>query len=206
MERVGWNQFWNYKWCHIQTMLMTSLIFCFFWKVLSLCSIPTKFHCCQTPNGRVKLGGGGLFAPPSIIGVSGTLSKIGLMRTQNMELKKLLHKSNRLCMCRINPIIIHCFVSALDWCIPEKIEKGHSSQFCELFLMVWIIFNQNNHQIETFFSYMKTLRVKHKILPSPLATFVWLTFDGPISKLFLMAWCIVIPNIILSSQTVVILH
>ena len=36
----------------------------FFFKVLSLYSIPTKFHCCQTPNGRVKLGGGGLFCPP----------------------------------------------------------------------------------------------------------------------------------------------
>ena len=32
--------------------------FCFF-KVLDLYFIPTKFHCCQTPNGRVKLGGGG---------------------------------------------------------------------------------------------------------------------------------------------------
>ena len=43
-------------------------------KVPGLYSIPTKFHSCQTPNCRVKLGG----LPPSIIGVSRTLSKIGL--------------------------------------------------------------------------------------------------------------------------------
>ena len=43
-----------------------------FFLVLSLYSIPTEFHCCQTPNGRVKL------PTLSIIGVSRTLSKIGL--------------------------------------------------------------------------------------------------------------------------------
>ena len=41
---------------------MTSLCFWLFWKVLDLYCIPTKFHCCQTPNGRVNLGG--LFCPP----------------------------------------------------------------------------------------------------------------------------------------------
>ena len=46
-----------------------------------LYSVPTKFHCCQTPNGRVKLGeGGGLSCPLSIIGVSRTLSKKGQVR------------------------------------------------------------------------------------------------------------------------------
>ena len=41
---------------------MTLPIFCCcFWYVVGLYSIPGKFHCCQTPNGRVKLGGGGLF-------------------------------------------------------------------------------------------------------------------------------------------------
>ena len=50
-----------------------------FFKVLGLYSIPTKFHCCQTPNGRAKLGGGGgASCTPSIIGLSRTLSKIGL--------------------------------------------------------------------------------------------------------------------------------
>ena len=30
--------------------------------------IPTKFHCCQTPNGRVNLGGGGGdFLPPLLV-------------------------------------------------------------------------------------------------------------------------------------------
>ena len=35
--------------------------FLLFRNVLGLYSIPTKFHCCQMPNGRVKLGG--FFAP-----------------------------------------------------------------------------------------------------------------------------------------------
>ena len=45
-------------------------------------------------------------------------------------------------------IVIDCFVS-LDWYI---LKKPESSQFCELFLMVWFIFNQQNHQIQKFFS------------------------------------------------------
>ena len=36
--------------------------FLLFWKVLGLYSIPTKLHCFQTPNGRVKPGGA--FLPP----------------------------------------------------------------------------------------------------------------------------------------------
>ena len=42
---------------------MTSLIFLVVLKVLGLYCIPTKFHCSQRPNGRVKLGGG-FIAPP----------------------------------------------------------------------------------------------------------------------------------------------
>ena len=38
--------------------------FCFFLKSSCLYSIPTKFHCCQTPNARVKLRGGVAFLPP----------------------------------------------------------------------------------------------------------------------------------------------
>ena len=47
----------------------------------------------------------------------------------------------------------------------EKPEKGLCSLSCELFLMAWLIFNQNYHRIETFFSYMKILKVMHKIPP-----------------------------------------
>ena len=41
--------------------------FLLFSKVIGLYSNPTKFHCCQIPNGRVKPGGGdGAFCPPSV--------------------------------------------------------------------------------------------------------------------------------------------
>ena len=80
-------------------------------------------------------------------------------------------------MSRNSPVVIDSFVS-LDWCILEKPERGRSSQFCELFLMV-THFNQHN-QIKTFFSHTKIVRVRHKI---PMATFVHLIFDGPMSKI-----------------------
>ena len=48
--------------------------FLLFWKVLGLCCIPTLFHCCQTPNGRVNLGGG----EGGAFWVAQTPSKIGL--------------------------------------------------------------------------------------------------------------------------------
>ena len=38
-------------------------------KVLGLYCIPIKFHCSQTPNGRVNLGGGGAFLPSVQYGV-----------------------------------------------------------------------------------------------------------------------------------------
>ena len=62
---------------HIRTMAITSLIVLVVLKSFWPTRIPSKFHCCQTPNGRVILGGR-LFCPPSNIGVSQTLSKIGL--------------------------------------------------------------------------------------------------------------------------------
>ena len=49
-------------------------IFWLFWKVFGLYCIPTTFHCCQTPNGRVNVGGRA-FLPPPNIGVSWTPSK-----------------------------------------------------------------------------------------------------------------------------------
>ena len=62
---------------HIRTMAIMSLIVLVVLKRFWPTHIPSKFHCCQTPNGRVILGGR-LFCPPSNIGVSQTLSKIGL--------------------------------------------------------------------------------------------------------------------------------
>ena len=56
--------------------------FLLFWKVLGLYCIPTKFHCCQTPNGRVNLGGA--FCPLSNIGVARTPSKIGLKQPPSL--------------------------------------------------------------------------------------------------------------------------
>ena len=53
---------------------MTSLIFWLFWKILDLYYIPTKFHCCQTLNGRVNTGA--FLPPPSNIGCAQTPSKI----------------------------------------------------------------------------------------------------------------------------------
>ena len=44
----------------------------------------------------------------------------------------LRHKSNRLRMSRNNLVVISSFVS-LDLCILQKPERGHSSQFCDLF-------------------------------------------------------------------------
>ena len=55
---------------------MKSVIFCCFEKFLACTAFSTKFHCCQTPNGTVKLGGGGFFVPP--VHFKGILSKIGL--------------------------------------------------------------------------------------------------------------------------------
>ena len=54
----------------------------------------------------------------------------------NGSIRKIVfrHKNNGLRMCRRNPVAIDCFVS-LGWCILEKLEKGHSSHFHELFLM-----------------------------------------------------------------------
>ena len=54
----------------------------------------------------------------------------------NESLRKIVfrHKKNGLCMRRSNPIVIDCYMS-LDWCILEVQQKGHSSQFHELFLM-----------------------------------------------------------------------
>ena len=79
------------------------------------------------------------------------------------------HQNNGLRMGRSNHIAIDCFVS-LDWCFLEKLEKGHSSQFYELFLMVWLFsFIRNNcqgpSQVQKFFSWMKTSRIKHRITP-----------------------------------------
>ena len=55
--------------------------FCCFGKFLAY-TVPTRFHCCQMRNDRIRLGvggGGGAFCPPSVTGVSQTPSKIGLM-------------------------------------------------------------------------------------------------------------------------------
>ena len=57
---------------------MTSPIFLLSWNVLDLYSIPTKIHCCQTPNGRVKLGG--LPPSPSFKWTTRTPIKIGLRK------------------------------------------------------------------------------------------------------------------------------
>ena len=46
---------------------------------------------------------------------------------------------------------------------PREARKGHFSQFCKLFLVVWLFFNQYILQIKTFVFYVKTLLVKHKI-------------------------------------------
>ena len=45
--------------------------------------------------------------------------------------------------------------------------------------MVWLIFNQNDHQIKTFISYIKPLKVKHKILPD---NFCIADIYGPINQ------------------------
>ena len=54
------------------------------------------------------------------------------------------------------PVTIDCFVSAAAFqrllciccCIPEKPEKGHSSQFHEFFLMVRLLFNGKNCKVQ----------------------------------------------------------
>ena len=71
---------------------------------------------------------------------------------ENFRKMVFTHKSNRLRMRNNDHIVIDCFVY-LD-CILEKPERGHSSQFCKLFLMARLIFNQNNRQIKTFFFYI----------------------------------------------------
>ena len=91
----------------------------------------------------------------------------------NESLGKIVfgHKTNRLHMHRSNPVTIDCFV-CLALCILEKCEKSYSSQFHELLVMVLLFFNGSNCQFQKFFSHMKTLRVKHKIPPSPLTTLI----------------------------------
>ena len=64
MERVAKLESRIYKLRYNRTISMTSLFLGCFKIVLDVYCVPAKLYCCQTPNGRVNLGGGD-FAPPS---------------------------------------------------------------------------------------------------------------------------------------------
>ena len=81
-------------------------------------------------------------------------------------------------MRRRNPVLIDCLVS-LQRCICEKPENGHSSQLHDPiilthFLTIIIVKFKNFSLHENFEAKAKT---------SPQETLIWLTFDGPLSKI-----------------------
>ena len=84
---------------------MTSLNFLVVLKNLDLYYIPTKFHCCQTLNGRVNTGG--FFAPPV------------QYRVRPDPVQNRVKKNNFSTYLLCQPMTIACSTS-LVFCLPKN--------------------------------------------------------------------------------------